>query len=281
MKDDYSTNSRCLTYTVRSLFKGWENVLFELRRERVNDTAVLFRPFTCAHDHSRKDWSPSHHDAMVHVGSGVHGRWPSWIHLFSHCEKKKKRWGVTLLWYIISNKYGKSFNRVSAGSGSDTHLAISHLWFCGLWLVRCKTYWQKYFDHIAFGQVPKQGEECRSFLGRSSLRRVYFLCLASWGYTTSSNWAGANKENGGLTGKVWKSHAITLKPKKRIWSSKLKIWGEYLTCACSQLPLIFRAFFNQNYLRDGHCSNIYDWQTVRTLPVPALLESDITAHLTY
>ena len=34
MKDDYTTNSHYLTDTF--LLKGWENVLFELRNERVN-----------------------------------------------------------------------------------------------------------------------------------------------------------------------------------------------------------------------------------------------------
>ena len=34
MKDDYTTNSHCLTYTVPFL-KGWKNVLFELGSERV------------------------------------------------------------------------------------------------------------------------------------------------------------------------------------------------------------------------------------------------------
>ena len=33
MKDDYTTNFHCITYTF--LLKGWKNVLFELGSERV------------------------------------------------------------------------------------------------------------------------------------------------------------------------------------------------------------------------------------------------------
>ena len=39
MKDDYTTNSHCITCTC--LFKGWENVLFELGSERVTATVHI------------------------------------------------------------------------------------------------------------------------------------------------------------------------------------------------------------------------------------------------
>ena len=38
MNDDYTSNSHHLTYT--SILKGWENVLFELRSERVCNIAI-------------------------------------------------------------------------------------------------------------------------------------------------------------------------------------------------------------------------------------------------